>query len=120
MDNENSFSLNLKRCLACKRRCNTIDEFIAHIKEPNHDDLVISTYSKYVDGAKKRIKFLEFKKNIITGATLYKNTIMGEIMEKYMAQIIIYNILTTNHMDVMNELGQQLFVIKINKAHYIL
>ena len=51
MDNENSFSLNLKRCLACKRRCNTIDEFIDHIKEPNHDDLITSTYSKYVDGA---------------------------------------------------------------------
>ena len=42
MDNENSFSLNLKRCLACKRRCNTKDEFIDHIKEPNHDDLIIS------------------------------------------------------------------------------
>ena len=50
MDNENSFSLILKRCLACKRRCNTIDEFIDHIKEPNHDDLIISNYSKYVDG----------------------------------------------------------------------
>ena len=48
MDNKNSFSLNLKRCLACKRRCNTIDKFIDHIKEPNHDDLIISTYSKYV------------------------------------------------------------------------
>ena len=101
MDNENSFSLNLKRCLACKRRCNTIDEFIDHIKEPNHDNLIISTYSNYVDGAKKIIKFLEYNKNIIAGATLYKNTIMG----KYMAQIMIYNILTTNRMDVMNELG---------------
>ena len=46
MDKKNSFSLNLKRCLACKRRCNTIDEFFDlrsrfpdHIKEPNHDDL---------------------------------------------------------------------------------
>ena len=62
MDNKNSFSLNLKRCLACKRRCNTIDEFVYHIKEPNHDDLIILTYSKYVDGAKKIIKFLEYKK----------------------------------------------------------
>ena len=43
MDNKYSFSLYLKRCLACKRRCNTIDEFIDHIKEPNHDDLIIST-----------------------------------------------------------------------------
>ena len=51
MDNENSFSLNLKRCLACKRSCKIIDEFIDHIKEPNHDDLIISTYYKYVDGA---------------------------------------------------------------------
>ena len=34
MDKKNSFSPNLKRCLACKRRCNTIDEFIDHIKEP--------------------------------------------------------------------------------------
>ena len=100
MDNKNSFSLNLKRCLACKRRCNTIDEFIDHIY-----DLIISTYSKYVDRAKKIIKFLEYKKNIIAGATLHKNTIMGDTMEKYMAQVIIYNILTTNHMDVMNELG---------------
>ena len=102
MDNENSFSLNLKRCLACKRRCNTIDDFIDHIKEPNHDDLIIS---KYVDGDGKIIKFLEYNKNIIAGATLHKNTIMGDTMEKYMAQIMIYNILTTNHMDVMNELG---------------
>ena len=43
MDNENSFSLNLKRFLACKRRCNTIDEFIDYIKERNHDDLIILT-----------------------------------------------------------------------------
>ena len=105
MDHEKSFSLNLKRCLACKRRCNTIDEFIDHTKEPNHEDLIISTYSKYVDGAGKIIKFLECKKNIIAGATLHKNTIMGDTMENYMAQIMIYNILTTNHMDVMNELG---------------
>ena len=88
MDNENSFSLNLKRYLACKRRCNTIDEFIDHIKAPNHDDLIISTYSKYVDGAKKIIKFLEYNKNIIAGAT-HKNTIMVDTMEKYMAQIMI-------------------------------
>ena len=72
MDTENSFSINLKRCLACKRRCNPIDEFIDHIKEPNHDDLIISTYSKYVDGAGRIIKFLEFNKNIIAGATLHK------------------------------------------------
>ena len=104
MDNENSFSLNLKRCLACKRRCNAIDEFFDHIKEPNGDDLIISTYSKYVDGAGKIIKFLEYK-NIIAGATLHKKTIMGDTMEKYMAQIMIYNILTTNPMDVMDELG---------------
>ena len=102
MDNENSFSLNLKRCLACKRRGNTIDEFFDHIKEPNHDDLIISTYSKYVN---MLIKILEYNKNIIAGATLHKNTIMGDTMEKYMAQIMIYNILTTNHMDEMNELG---------------
>ena len=105
MDNENSFSLNLKRCLACKRRCNTIDEFIDHIKEPNDDDLIILNYFKYVDGAGKIIKFLEHNKNIIAGATLHKNTIMGDTMEKYMAQIMIYKILTTNPMDVMNELG---------------
>ena len=105
MDNENSFSLNLKRCLACKRRCNTIDECIDRIREPNHDDLIISTNSKYVDGAGKIIKFLGYNKNIIAGATLHKNTIMGDTMEKYMAQIMIYNILTANPMDVMNELG---------------
>ena len=105
MDNKNSFSLNLKRCLACKRRCNTIDEFIDHIKEPNHDDLIIATYSKYVDGAGKIIKFLVYNKNIIAGATLHKNTIMGDTMEKYMAQIMSFNIQTTNHMDVMNELS---------------
>ena len=105
MDNENSFSLNLKGCLACKRRCNTIGEIIDHIKEPNHDDLIISTFSKKVDGAGKIIKFLEYNKNIIAGATLHKNLIMADTMEKYMAQIIIYNILTTNPMDVMKELG---------------
>ena len=41
---------------------------------------------------------------------------MGDIM----AQIMIYNILTTNHMDVMNELGLKLFVIRISKARYII
>ena len=56
-------------------------------------------------GAGKIIKFLEYYKNIIAGATLHKNTIMGDTTEKYMAQIRIYNILITNHMDVMNELG---------------
>ena len=45
---------------------------------------------------------------------------MGDIMEKYMGQIMIYNILTTNPMDVMNELGLYLFLIKISKAHYII
>ena len=68
-------------------------------------DLIVSTYSKYVDGVGKIVKFLEYNKNIIAGATLYKNTIMGDIMKKYMAQIMVYNILATNHMDVMNELG---------------
>ena len=102
---KNSFSLNIKRCLACKRRCNTIDEFMDHIKEQNHDDLIISTYTKYVDGTGKIKKFLEYNKIIIAGATLHKNTITGDTMEKYIAQIMIYNILTTNHMGVMNELG---------------
>ena len=79
MDNENSFSLNLKRCLACKRRCNTIDEFIDHIKEPNHDDLIISNYSKYVDGAGKIITFLEYNKSIIAGATYNHGRHYGKI-----------------------------------------
>ena len=104
MDNKNSFSLSLKRCLACKRRCNTIDEFIDHIKEPNHDDLIISTYSKYVKQENlnpwKIIKFLEYNKKIIAEATI-KEDIMGI----YMAQMMIYNILTTNPMDVMKELN---------------
>ena len=111
MDNKNSFSLNLKRCLAFKRRCNTIDEFIDlrsrfpdHIKEPNHDDLIISTYSKYVKQENlnpwKIIKFLENNKKIIAEATI-KEDIMGI----YMAQMMIYNILTTNPMDVMKELN---------------
>ena len=104
MDNKNSFSLNLKRCLACKRRCNTIDEFIDHIKEPNHDDIIISTYSKYVKqeilNPWKIIKFLEYNKKIIAEATI-KEDIMGI----YMAQMMIYNILTTNPMDVMKELN---------------
>ena len=104
MDNKNSFSLNLKRCLACKRRCNTIDKFIDHIKEPNHDDLIISTYSKYVKQENlnpwKIIKFLEYNKKIIAEATI-KEDIMGI----YMAQMMIYNILTTSPMDVMKELN---------------
>ena len=78
---------------------------IVHIVHIVHDDLIISIYSKYVDGDGKIIKFLEYNKNIIAGATLHKNTIMGDTMEKYMAQIMIYNMLTTNPMDVMIELG---------------
>ena len=71
MDKENSFSLNLKICLACKRRCHTIDEFIGHIKEPNHDDLIISTYSKYVDGAGKIIKLCFFIIMLLYYASLF-------------------------------------------------
>ena len=56
----------------------------------------------------------------MAGATLHKNTIVGDTMEKYMAQIMVYNILTTNQMDVVNELGLWLFVIKISKARYII
>ena len=104
MDNKNSFSLNLKRCLAFKRRCKTIDEFIDHVKEPEHDDIIISTYSKYVKQENlnpwKIIKFLEYNKKIIAEAT-----IKGDIMGIYMVQMMIYNILTTNPMDVMKELN---------------
>ena len=104
MDKKNSFSLNLKICLACKRRCKTIDEFIDHVKEPEHDDIIISTYSKYVKQENlnpwKVIKFLEYNKKIIAEATI-KEDIMGI----YMVQMMIYNILTTNPMDVMKELN---------------
>ena len=37
--------MDLKRCLACRKQCDAIVEFINYVKNPKHDKLIISTYS---------------------------------------------------------------------------
>ena len=52
MDNENSIDENyteLKKCLACGKQYRTMKEFINHAKDPWHAELIISSYSNYID-----------------------------------------------------------------------
>ena len=52
---------SLKKCLACGKQYRTMKEFINHAKDPWHDELIISSYSKYTDEreSSKIIKILE-------------------------------------------------------------
>ena len=52
MDNENSIDENyseFKKYLACGKQYRTLKEFINHAKDPWHDELIISSYSNYID-----------------------------------------------------------------------
>ena len=42
-----------------------MEEFIDHTRDPSHDELITSSYSKYIDEGEtnKIIKFIEYNKN---------------------------------------------------------
>ena len=92
MDNENSIEENyseLKKCLACGKQYRAMEEFIDHTRDPWHDELIISSYSKYLDEREtsKIKKFIEYNKNKLTRGNSDLEITLGGIM--------IYNILTT-------------------------
>ena len=99
MDNENSIDENyseFKKCLACGKQYRTIEDFINHAMDPWHDELIISSYSKYLDEREtsKIIKFIEYNKNkIIRGNSDLEITFGG---------IMIYNVLTTKPGDAID------------------
>ena len=51
-----------------------MEDFIKHAMDPWHDELIISSYSKYLDKRKtsKIIKFLEYGKNKIGGIVIWE------------------------------------------------
>ena len=71
MDNENSIDENyseLKKCLACGKQYRVMEDFINHAMDPRHDELIISSYSKFLDEREtsKIINILEYGKNKLT------------------------------------------------------
>ena len=89
MDNENSIDENYSECLACGKQYRTMEDFINHSMDPWHDELIISSYSKYLDEreSSKIIKFLEYGKNKLTRG----NSDLGI----YLGKMMVYNVLTT-------------------------
>ena len=71
-------------------------EFINHAKDPWHDELLISSYSNYIDQMEtsKIIKFIEYNKN--------KLTIGNSDLEITFGGIMIYNVLTTKPGDAID------------------
>ena len=66
MDNENSIDENyseLKKCLACRKQYRVMEDFINHAMDPWHDELIISSYSNYLD-ARKTSKIIKFFENM--------------------------------------------------------
>ena len=66
-------TLSLKKCLACGKQYRAIrepasqmEEFVNHAKDHWHDELIISSYSNYIDKREtsKIIKFKEYNKQI--------------------------------------------------------
>ena len=94
--------MEMNRCLACRKQCHSIGEFVNDVKNPNHDKQIISSYSKYVDTPKKIIDFIEYNKNIIAKAGTLRDS--PDPMAITMAEMMIYNILTTKPADVIREL----------------
>ena len=66
-----------------------MEDFINHAKDPWHDELIISSYSNYIDEREtsKIIKFIEYNKNKLTRGKSDLGIYQGKVM--------IYNILTT-------------------------
>ena len=99
MDNENSIYENyheLKKCLACGKQYRTKKEFINHAKDPWHDELIISSYSSYIDEKEtsKIVKFIEYNKNKLTRGNSDLEITFGGIM--------ISNVLTTKPGDAID------------------
>ena len=99
MDNENSLDENyseLKKCLACGKQYLTLEEYINHALDFWHDELKISSYSKYMDEREtsKIIKFIEYNKNKLTKG----NSDLGI----YLGKMVIYNVLTTKKRDTID------------------
>ena len=101
MDNENSPDENyseLKKCSACGKHYRTMEEFINHARNPWHDELIISSNSKYIDEKEtsKTIKFTEKSKNNLTIGNSYRGIYLGEMM--------IYNVLITRPRDAIGHI----------------
>ena len=99
MDNENSLDekySELKKCLACGKKYRTMEEFINHARDSWHDELIISSYSKYIDEREtsKIIKYIEYNKN--------KLTIGNSDLGIYLGKMMIYNVLTTKPRDTID------------------
>ena len=73
-----------------------MEEFINHALDPWHDELIISSYSNYIDERKtsKIIKFMESRKNKLTKG----NTDLGI----HLGEMVIYNILTNKPRDAID------------------
>ena len=64
-----------------------MEDFINHAVDPWHDELIISSYSKYLDERETSIiKFLEYGKNKLTRG----NSDLGI----YLGKMMVYNVLT--------------------------
>ena len=103
------FPNGLKRCLACRKQGYSMGEIINHVKNPNHNKLIISSYSKYVYKPKRVIDFIEYNKNILAKAETLEEAALGlnnspDPMVKIMAEKMIYNFLTTKPADVLHEI----------------
>ena len=73
-----------------------MEEFINHAMHPWHDELIISSYSNYIDEKEtsKIIKFMEYNKNKLTRGNSDLEITFGGIM--------IYNVLTTKPGDAID------------------
>ena len=93
----------LKKCLACGKQYQTMEEFINHARDIWHDELMISGYSNYADEREtsKIIKIIEHNKNKLTIGNSYMGIYLGEMM--------IYNVLTTKPMDAIDHFVNRRF-----------
>ena len=73
-----------------------MEEFIDHNMDPWHDELIIPSYSKYIDEGEtnKIIKFIKYNKNKLTRGNNDLEITLGGIM--------IYNVLTTKPGDAID------------------
>ena len=72
-----------------------MEEFIDHTRDPWHDELIILSYSEYLDEREtcKIIKFIDNKNKLTRGNSDLERTLGG---------IMIYNVLTTKPGDAID------------------